>query len=242
MNCVEAVSPRKCWLIICVTITTMSFNPLFGMRHCLSASRVSIGSEHFIMGAAYLVNCILQGVFCMVVVHLGSAVALEDAATTDWEVWREQAQPGEVRGVCGPSLDYSLTSSYLQVSFVHVARDYLTKAILGFSLGPVLTVTVIALWSGTTVKSHQESCGFHGGTLELVGPGVVRGEHAIQCGEQHYQQDFTYKVCLDDFCCSAAGERDCHPLGVRLLVDGAEHVCLRAPPELGLLGLHHRHG
>jgi len=111
--------------------------------------------EHLIMGVAYLVNCILQGVLCMVVVHLGSAVALEDVATTDWEVWRERAQPWEVTGVCGSSLDYSLSSSSLQMSVVHEARDYLEEAIFGFSLGPLLTVTVIVLWSGTTVQNAK---------------------------------------------------------------------------------------
>ena len=75
----------------------------------------------------------------------------------DLEVWVKQADDREVSAVCNvASIDYSQSSSYLQMELMDEVRGYFEKAILEFSWGPLLTVMVMALWSGTMVK--QATC------------------------------------------------------------------------------------
>jgi len=102
---------------------------------------------------AFVINAILQSVFCLMVLHLGKDTqVLADDATTNLEVWFEQADSGEVAGVCGSDLDHRLSTSFLQMIVMDEARNYFEEAIWGLSWGPLLTMMVIALWSGTMVS------------------------------------------------------------------------------------------
>jgi len=113
--------------------------------------------EQLLLILAFLVNFILQLVFCLMVVHLGLDFAvMDDDSLQDLEVWVKQADDREVTTVCGPSVDYSESTGYLQMELMDEARGYFEEAIFGFSWGPLLTVMVIALWSGTMVK--QATC------------------------------------------------------------------------------------
>ena len=109
--------------------------------------------EQLFLILAYLINFILQLVFCLMVVHLGlDFAAMDDDSLTGLEVWLKEAEAWQISAVCGPSVDYSQSSSYLQMELMEEARGYFEEALFGFSWGPLLTCMVIALWSGTMVK------------------------------------------------------------------------------------------
>ena len=113
--------------------------------------------DHFFLCVAFIVNVILQSLFCLVVVHLGTEFdAVEGVDVKRLEIWLERALPAGVSSVCGPSLDLSLSSSHLQMILVVQVRGYFAKTVFGFSWGPLLTVMVIALWSAVMVR-HARS-------------------------------------------------------------------------------------
>ena len=109
--------------------------------------------EELFLIVAYLINFILQSVFCLMVVHLGSeGEVMDDDALKGLEIWLKEAELWEVSAVCGSSIDYSQSSSYLQMELMDQARGYFEEAVFGISWGPLLTSMVIALWSGTMVR------------------------------------------------------------------------------------------
>lgn len=66
--------------------------------------------EQLLFGVGFVMNVILQSVFCLMVLHLGSeSRTLDDTDITRLEVWLEQAEPEEVTGVCGVVQDHVLT-------------------------------------------------------------------------------------------------------------------------------------
>ena len=93
-------------------------------------------------------------VFCLMVVHLGLHFAVMDRdSLQDLEVWLTEAEAWEISAVCGPSIDYSQPSSYLQKGLVAVARLVLRGGHLWIFVGARSSLAmVIALWSGTMVK------------------------------------------------------------------------------------------
>jgi len=113
--------------------------------------------EQLLLAAGYGVNVILQSVFSLMVVRLGrDDEVVDDQAITKMEAWNEQAETWEVASVCGDAHNYTLSTSYLQMMLMDEVDAYFEEAIFSFSWGPLLTIMVVALWSGAMV-SHART-------------------------------------------------------------------------------------
>jgi len=123
--------------------------------------------EQLILGVAYMANFGLQSVLCLMVLHLGTSPrSLDDLTTEGLKDWFEHAQPSEVRSVCGPHVDHALSTSHLQMMLASEVDEYFEKAVIGFSWGPLLTITVIALWTCTMASQARNLTDF---TVVLFG-------------------------------------------------------------------------
>uniref|UniRef100_A0A7S1A9Z0 Transmembrane protein n=1 Tax=Noctiluca scintillans TaxID=2966 RepID=A0A7S1A9Z0_NOCSC len=107
--------------------------------------------DHFLLGLAFVVNAVLQAALCVVVYHMGidSRKRFTDARLDSLDHWRLEASETELAGVCG--LDFSLATSYLQLSTREDVEDYTELVFAGFPVGPVLCRVVMILWSSTIV-------------------------------------------------------------------------------------------
>lgn len=107
--------------------------------------------DHFLLGLAFVVNAVLQAALCVVVYHMGidSRKRFTDARLDSLNHWRLEASETELVGVCG--LDFSLATSYLQLSTREDVEDYTEFVFAGFPVGPVLCRVVMVLWSATIV-------------------------------------------------------------------------------------------
>lgn len=113
--------------------------------------------EQLLLAAGYVVNVTLQSVFSLMVVRLGrDDEVVDDQAITKMEAWNEQAETWEVASVCGDAHNYTLSTSYLQMMLMDEVDAYFEEAIFSFSWGPLLTIMVVALWSGAMV-SHART-------------------------------------------------------------------------------------
>jgi len=142
-----------------VQVAAMRSSDSYSLQHSVWDAALYLGVDAFrwheqlFLVVAYLVNFILQSVFCMMVVHLGTDFEfIDDDGLKGLESWIRDADQKDIASVCGPSLDYSQSTNYLQMQLMDDARGYLEESIFGISWGPFLTNMVIALWSGTMVK------------------------------------------------------------------------------------------
>lgn len=111
--------------------------------------------EQCLLGFAFVVNVLLQATLCCVVVALGiSSMRFTDENLEGLRIWRTLSKDFDKVGVC--ELDYAMDTSYLQLSAKEVLDEYFQQAFFGMQWGPLLTIVVITVWTGTVVNMSRD--------------------------------------------------------------------------------------